>query len=153
MTFRPAGRIDEDVDLTLYLDYLARDGGKISKVYLDMGQVSEINSCGVRSWILFLEKLQSTKACEFSVANEIFMDQVNIVHNVLGRPKLRIKAFEAPYFCEKCNKRTIRIVRPSDITRNDSGEFSAPEARCESCSKIMEFDAIPVEYFFFLEDE
>src|SRR3990167_463021 len=141
VTIRFGGRIDEDVDLGVVLEYFETTGKRAGGVRLDMGQLREINSCGVRSWILFIEKLQTMKPCEFAMANEVFMDQVNMVQNMLGRPRLPVRAFEAPYFCAKCNKRTLRIVRPADIVRDPDGSFRAPGVRCEVCAGSMAFDS------------
>jgi hypothetical protein len=122
----------------------------LREIAFDLSEVLRINSCGVREWILFIEKAQALKPIRFVSLNEAFLSQAIMVPNMLGKPGVPIDEFELPYYCEKCNVRELVIYKPSEIPFN-GGQYSAPSATCSKCKGELEFDSIPSEYFGFLK--
>jgi hypothetical protein len=148
-TLRPVGTINEDVNFGSVSKFLG-ELPSLSTLQVDLSQVININSCGVREWLLFMERTQPRLPVQFSMVNETFIEQASVVPNLLGKAGTRIAAFEIPYFCASCNERTIKVFETKDINLVNN-EFSAPEVKCEKCSSKLDFDALEEEYFSFLK--
>ncbi|HXH30444.1 MAG TPA: hypothetical protein VNJ01_06505 [Bacteriovoracaceae bacterium] len=132
------GTIDEDVDFRELL------GLEQKTVSFDFNQVSMINSCGIREWIRFLEKIPPGTHVVYNNCPQIIIEQINMVHGFF-RAGASINSFYAPYFCEKCGKETKVHLR-SDQVKNRK----APAVNCQTCAEAMDFDAIEAQYFNFL---
>lgn len=149
------GQIDEDVNFGAILGEVhemasmgAPEGG-LPRVFFDLQKVERINSCGVREWLLFLEKLQLKFKVEFRVASEAFIEQANIVPGILGPNGTPVHQIEIPYFCASCDERTRQLVPVASVKRTDG--FTAPESKCAKCGSAQELDALEEEYFSFLK--
>lgn len=149
LTLRPIGWINEDVNFASILKLLSEFGQEVRALCFDLGRVTQINSCGIREWLLFMERVQNRIPCSFLLVNEVFIEQANIVPNLLGKTGTPVFAFHAPYFCAKCNTR-ITVELKSNALDIESGSFTAPPFKCQKCSSALEFDAIEEEYFAFL---
>lgn len=148
MLFRPVGVIDEDVNFANLLQIAKEMGAKASTFRFDLGQVSSINSCGVREWLLFLEKIQVGARCEFQNVAVVMVEQANIVPNLLGKKGSPVLSFQVPYYCSKCDQATTRIVTSEDARQNRTKVMKP--APCEKAGCAVEFDALEDEYFKFL---
>jgi hypothetical protein len=145
---RVVGKLNEDVNLNdvgLFLDAIP----DIQTVGFDLSRLLEINSCGVREWVLFMEKVTSRFRCRIVAASEIFVAQASIVPGVLGRERVPVESFQAPYFCPPCNRTESRVLKPGDVLRV-AGGIEPPAAPCGTCAGPLEFDALADEYFSFL---
>ena len=149
LTLRPVGYINEDVNFGKTLQLITEMGVALRQVSFDMGHVSEINSCGVREWLLFVERVQALTKCKFTMVNELFIEQASIVPNMLGKPGTLVDKFSAPFYCATCDRRSLRLLETKDVALK-SGKYAAPEFRCEKCTNELEFDALEDEYFTFL---
>ena len=112
----------------------------------DFQEVVLINSCGVREWILFIEKI--TKKIIYRNCPQIIIHQINMVKGFLT-DNCEIESFYAPYYCEECDLEIEKFLKPSDIT-----DQKAPNYNCDSCSEEeteLEFDAIESQYFNFIK--
>lgn len=148
LSMRPVGILNEDVDFGAVLDFL-KDHRSAGTLSIDMGKVQGINSCGVREWIMFIERAQSLMTTRFEMVNELFVEQASIVPNLLGEKGTEVVAFAAPYFCSKCNKRYTQILKTSQIKVQDN-QYGVPSYKCGKCGELLEFDALEEEYFHFL---
>jgi DNA-directed RNA polymerase subunit RPC12/RpoP len=132
------GAIDEDSDFNELL------GLEQKKISFDFNQVNMINSCGIREWIKFLEKIPSSTNVTYNNCPQIIIEQINMVHGFF-RQGASINSFYAPYFCESCDKE-VKVHLTADMVKNRK----APKMECPKCGSEMEFDAIESQYFSFL---
>src|SRR3712207_5341228 len=80
--FRPIGVIDEDVNFSVVLAQVTKPGANIRDAKFDLGRVSRMNSCGVREWLLLLERLTPVVSLSFFNVCELFVEQANIIPNI-----------------------------------------------------------------------
>jgi anti-anti-sigma regulatory factor len=146
---RPVGRVSEDVGFDSALKAVV--GVAPKQVMLDLSKVTGINSSGVRSWIQFVAKLQAKVDCQFIGMSDIFVEQANMIPNMLGQPHTLVLAFNAPYSCPNCNAEFVEVLKPRDV-KVAGGKFVAPSFKCQNCSNPLEFDAVEAEYFSFLKN-
>lgn len=147
---RPIGVLDEDVNFLILTQAFQGLGVPVKNVIFDLGHVARINSCGVREWILFLEKLAGTVTLSFVNMNEIFVEQVNMMPNMLGKKGWTVLSFHAPYHCAHCNTDIAAVLQPAQVKWQ--GELPiAPAFVCRKCSKPLAFDWLEEEYFSFLK--
>lgn len=133
------GAIDEDAD------FKELTGLEQKTMAFDFDKVTMINSCGIREWIKFIEKIPAKSRIVYKNCPQIIIEQINMVHGFF-RQGATIESFYAPYYCEKCGKEA-KIHLKSDQVKNRK----APPAECPHChSDDVEFDAIEAQYFSFL---
>jgi anti-anti-sigma regulatory factor/DNA-directed RNA polymerase subunit RPC12/RpoP len=133
------GSIDEDADFKELI------GLEQKLITFDFKQVNMINSCGIREWIKFIEKIPEKCTMTYTNCPQIIIEQINMVHGFI-RKGATIKSFYAPYYCEKCGKES-KIHLEADLVKNRK----APRASCPHCgSEDMDFDAIEAQYFSFV---
>lgn len=148
---RPVGVVDEEINFTPILD--AAEGKGTTKpaiIRFDMGHVTRINSCGVREWIIMIDRVSSQMKCEFENANELFIEQANMVPGMFGRKGSVLHTFQAPYHCVNCNSDVVLTLEPKQVKIVD-GQPVAPESKCSRCSRPLEFDWLEEEYFAFVK--
>src|SRR6185437_6374731 len=109
LKLRPVGLIDEDVNFSVVLDLLSDLKGAAKMIQFDLGHVTALNSCGVREWLLFMERLNGVINCAFINVTEVFIDQANMITNLFGRSANPILSFHAPYHCPQCNSETTML--------------------------------------------
>lgn len=132
------GNIDEDVD------FKELSGLEQKNISFDFGQVSLINSCGIREWIRFLETIPEQTHIVYRNCPQIIIEQINMVHGFF-RKGASIESFYAPYYCEACSKESKVHLRSEQVKNR-----KAPKVMCDKCGEEMEFDAIEGQYFGFL---
>ncbi|MCM2279196.1 MAG: hypothetical protein NDJ89_14055 [Oligoflexia bacterium] len=148
---RPVGVVDEDLNATVILTALSSAVPPVKALKLDLGHVSRMNSCGVREWLLLMERLCRFPNCSIVNANELFVEQANIIPGVFGKKAtVKVESFQAPYHCGVCARDCIKLISPGQV-RIEEGELKAPEFRCEKCQGPMEFDWSEEEYFSFVK--
>lgn len=126
---------------------LAEESGK--DVFLHVGGVKRINSCGVRDWIRWLSALEERgNNLYFAQMPPILVGQLNVVRNFTGA-KGKVLSFLAPYFCEHCDLEHLERLAPHLLP----AEVQPPEVICETCGSAMEFDDIPKSFFIFVRDQ
>jgi hypothetical protein len=149
VTLRPTGAIDEDVNLGTVLEWLAGLGSRVDTVDFDLGHVQAINSCGIREWLLFMERLNRKARCMFHNVCEIFLEQGNMISNIFGPITNEVRSFQAPYHCPKCDQQTAILLEPRQVNFvQDVGQ--PPEATCPKCGSSLKFDSLEEEYFSFI---
>lgn len=132
------GAIDEDADFKELL------GLEQKTIVFDFDKVSMINSCGIREWIKFLEKLPEAIHIVYKNCPQIIIEQINMVHGFF-RKGASIESFYAPYYCEECGKEHKAPLKAEQVKNR-----KAPKIDCPVCGKEMDFDAIEAQYFSFL---
>ncbi len=134
-----AGNIDEDASFA-----------EIEKVQekeyvFDFDKVNMINSCGIREWIKFIEKLPKDAKIIYQKCPQIIIEQMNMVHGFI-RQGASIESFYAPYYDEDSDTEHKILLKSSDIKDGKAPAVKSPES-----GKEMEFDAIEAQYFGFLK--
>lgn len=132
------GQIDEDAS---FEELKALKGDHFT---FDFEQMSLINSCGIREWISFIEKIPSNTGMTYLNCPQIVIEQMNMVHGFIKEGAV-IESFYAPYYCESCDHEQKIKLLTKDIKNRQ-----APTTKCPKCESEMEFDAIPEQYFRFI---
>ncbi|MBI2521991.1 MAG: hypothetical protein HYV97_16360 [Bdellovibrio sp.] len=133
------GHINEDADLA----QIPLSG--FDQYNFDFNEVELINSCGIRDWIVFLDKLGPKSKIIYSRCPQIIIEQINMVQGFL-RPNCVIESFYAPYFCEHHDTEKKILLKVSEVKAR-----KAPKMCCEETGEEMEFDAIEEQYFYFIK--
>lgn len=133
------GAIDEDSDFKELM------GLEQKTISFDFDLVTMINSCGIREWIKFNEKLPPKSNIVYKNCPQIIIEQINMVHGFFRQGAV-IQSFYAPYYCEKCGKEAKIHIKSEQVKNR-----KAPSADCPHCgNEDIEFDAIEAQYFSFL---
>lgn len=139
LTVELIGAIDEDAD---FKDLLGLEQKTIS---FDFDKVNMINSCGIREWIKFIEKIPAECQMIYNNCPQIIIEQINMVHGFFRKGSV-INSFYAPYYCENCDKEAKIHLKAEQVKGK-----KAPQMNCPNCgSSDTEFDAIEAQYFSFL---
>jgi hypothetical protein len=146
---RPVGSIDEDFNYGVIIDLVKKLGPGLKLMEFDMGHVSHLNSCGVREWVLMMERLPPTLPLKFFNVNEVIVDQANMIPNLLGKKGTPVASFHAPFHCDKCNKDVMLLMEPGHV-KFEGNTPVLPEFKCQTCQSPLTFDSIEDEYFNFL---
>jgi hypothetical protein len=108
---------------------------------MDLGGVTRINSCGVREWINFIERLKPGRLV-FERCSVPFVNQLNLISNFSGGA--RIASVYTPYFCDTCDEERTHLVNL------EQGVNQIEETRsCPVCSQPMVFDDLPDQFLSF----
>jgi hypothetical protein len=139
------GIIDENSDFSQLFK------SKFQLLFLDLKQISRINSSGVRKWVLALDKLRDVEIhyinCSFAI-----VDQLSMVPEFLTK-KSFVESFDALYVCENCNvSHTVTLVVGYDIQPGLTKYLDGPERFCPTCNEKMEFEHNPDSYLYFLSN-
>lgn len=134
-----AGVINED---NLLEERLTATKGK--GVLIDLANVERINSCGVRDWIRFAQRLEAAGNNLYLLrCSPVVVAQLNMVRNFCGE-KGQVLSFQAPYFCPNCDEERTETFPAAKVNIGVS-----PDATCPTCKGPMEFDDLPDLYFAF----
>ncbi len=137
-----SGTIDEDAD------FKPLEGLNQPVISFDFNDITLLNSCGIREWIGFIQKLPENSNLHYQRCPQIIIEQINMVHGFF-KSGSQIESFYAPYFCASCDKES-KILVTADKIKNSK----APAAACPHCgAEGMEFDALEEQYFHFLKSK
>ena len=131
------GQIDEDSDFS------SISALENNTLVFDFEQIKLINSCGVREWINFLEKLNPSFMIIYKKCPQIVIEQINMVHGFI-RKGTKVESFYAPYYSEDNDEVVKVLLNTSDIIGG-----KAPVKKSDS-GEELEFDAIEAQYFQFI---
>lgn len=149
------GILTEAADLSALLGQIAQAkqslpaAGAVPRIAFDMGGISRTNSVGIREWLLFLEKLPPGTPLLYRKLSPMMVEQANVIPNMLGKGKVTIESFQAPYVCPDCGELTTPVLEVGKLAR-EGGKIKAPAQTCPKCKKPMELDWSEDEYFRFL---
>lgn len=148
-TFRLQGALDEDTNFSVVLEFLKSLQHIPEQIRFELGKVRAMNSCGVREWLLFMERLGPTTRLSFASLSEALVEQANIISGLLGRGHTTIESFQAPFHCPQCSKGYWMLLKPAQVGFGPAGP-ELPAVSCPRCGTKLQFDSLEQEYFEFL---
>ncbi|MCK5073805.1 MAG: hypothetical protein KAQ98_10295 [Bacteriovoracaceae bacterium] len=135
-----SGNIDEDSDFSEIMEL------GVKKYVFDFAKVTMLNSCGIREWILLIDKLGENANIRYKNCPQIVIEQMGMVYGFIKK-EARIESFYAPYFCSDCDEEQKILLEAKDIK-----DQKAPSVNCKKCGMEMEFDEIEEQYFSFMKN-
>ncbi|MBL7663530.1 MAG: hypothetical protein JNM93_00240 [Bacteriovoracaceae bacterium] len=139
VTVQFKGSIDEDAT------FQEIEKIKANQYNFDFEELKMINSCGIREWIKFIEKLPATAKVIYQKCPQIIIEQMNMVHGFI-RKGAEIESFYAPYYDEESDTEHKILLNTADIKNGKAPKIKSPDS-----GKEMEFDAIEDQYLRFLK--
>lgn len=122
------------------------------EVWLDFGDVSRVNSLGVKEWIKAISTTESR--LHYINCPAIIVDQFNMIPEFLGK-NATIDSFEVFYACDDCgheDSRFLKIGAGEDIDPRKEDLTDIPNLSCIKCGGTMELDHDPDIYFSFVRE-
>lgn len=139
---RLSGTLDEDNEL------LPLAGHIRGTAVIDLSGIREINNCGVRDWVRWLDEVQAKSATVvLTQCSPAIVAQLNQVSNFAG--KAYVKSFYVPFFCQTCDQEKAVLVEMAEFDGRDVGP---PTCRCDTCDGVMVFDDLEESYFAFVKE-
>ncbi len=138
-----SGPINEESEV--HLKNLLTQAGK--NVSINFAQVTNVNSCGVRSWINFIRDFQKDRTVSFEQCTPEIINQINMIPNFRGAAVI-LSAF-GDYTCAKCNNKAHVLLKKGE--KLPQTVDAAPTIACDKCNNTMELDELEEEYFAFVE--
>lgn len=136
-----AGEMTEESGVQLLMLY--DDATK--KCIFNMAGVTDINSNGVRAWIVFFRDFRQEREIEFEACSPVIVAQMNMMRSF--SQKARVRSVLAPFMCNTCRLEIAVLIEERDFPPPGS----LPRApRCKSCGGAAEFQ--DVGFFDFLHD-
>lgn len=145
---RPQGTFDEDINFQSVQELIARQRPALQFLEFDLGHITHMSSCGVREWLIFMERIPQALPTRFVNVCERFVEQANMIPNMFGK-RSQVLSFQAPYFCGSCQKTEMVLLIPQEV-QFVGDEALVPKPKCSGCRSGMEFDSVPDEYFGFV---
>lgn len=111
---------------------------------IDLSGATEINSCGVREWMEFIERVdQGGGHVVLERCAPCIVIQLNLVSNFIGE-RGRVLSILAPYACEDCEheERELLTLDRKDVEIADS-------LPCPKCGGDLCFEELPQIYLQF----
>jgi eukaryotic-like serine/threonine-protein kinase len=120
------------------------------RLVLDLGEITFINSLGVRDWIRFLARAAREHVrLELVRVSEPMVQQFNMI--VATRSGAEVRSFFAPFACDACGLEDSICI---EVAPNLAAlrALSPPPVACRRCQAPMAFNDFPERYFSFLGD-
>ena len=117
-----------------------------TSIYMNLGEVENFNSVGIREWIHFVSDLRNLGKPILRECSVPMIDQINMVPESLGNGI--VETFYAPYYCE-CGEEVNKLI-VTDEWKDHLLKAIAPQFTCDSCGRSLEFDALEESYFQFV---
>jgi anti-anti-sigma regulatory factor len=140
---RLAGSIDETAKL---VDLVSQaQGGRLA---LDLGDVTFINSLGVRDMIrMQAAARESGVQVELRRVSEPIVHQLNMI--IATRGDAEVTSFFAPYQCDACGREESLLI-DAVAHGKQLAQLQPPPQKCPECGSQMAFNDFPERYFSFL---
>lgn len=138
-----AGQVDDQADIEKAIGTLPAPP---YEMHVNCGQITRINSIGVKNWIKYFQKIQALRVPIFfyDCAPPI-VQQMNLVFNFAAGGK--VVSLQVPFSCEDEEHNFTLTFTVPDLKKIG---FNIPSQKCPKCSSASEFDDIPKIYFKFL---
>ncbi len=134
--FRLSGILDAHIDITLL------EQAAVSHLVLNLKEIKETNSVGIKKWVEGLQALQSQgKTLEYQECSPAFVRQCNFVPEI--HQAVRIHSFEVIFECEECDEFENTMLATQDLDLQDL----PPDVPCPSCGDSMEPEDVLVFEF------
>jgi len=130
-----AGTMDEHMNLPVPSESLP--------IEIDLGQVSYINSIGVRKWIRWVTDVAKAPRVTLENCPVIFVKNLTTIKGMLGA-NTQLKSFFVPYYNDELGERQNVLFR-SGIEFLDDGRVMPP-----AVGPGLEMDVVEDIYFSFL---
>ena len=115
------------------------------KARFNFKEVPNINSSGVRAWMLFIRDFKDGREVIFEECPPEVVSQINMIPSF--STGCTIESIYAPYLCDSCGaKRLVLYTLPGDLPKIESGRTPS----CEKCSEETQLE--DDMYFAFIED-
>ncbi len=121
-----------------------------SSCLIDFSGTTNINSCGVRAWIQFLQKAEQKAEIRYTNCVPDIVIQMNMIPAFKGSAK--VISLQAPFFCERCGT-TKNITQEMKGASLDKLVSDTESVQCETCKESMEFEEVVEDYYAFLEED
>ncbi|MCB0419737.1 MAG: hypothetical protein KDD61_02000 [Bdellovibrionales bacterium] len=143
------GRITEDSDFGLMP---SKDDAPL---VIDMQNVTRINSCGLRFWVIWMNDLGKDTQVTLQNCPQWVVDQINILEGFVGNNTV-VESFYVPYYCEDCElSESVFKKQGVDFELNNVDaaiqDWEDQPPKCPQCSGDMDLDAVSSKYFSFLK--
>lgn len=138
------GSLTEETDLSFLLE------GNANPVVVDLGNVSRVNSCGVREWLEFIRNLEGQgrhvvlKRCAPSVVL-----QINLIYDFVGSEGT-VESIFAPYLCPACGSESCHLISLDGFGNPDELLGERP---CPQCRVLSSFADVPELYLSFISHQ
>jgi anti-anti-sigma regulatory factor len=117
-------------------------------VVIDLGEVTFINSIGVRDWVRFLRTLTARGPVRLRRCSEAMVLQFNMVTEASALTE--IESFQAPYVCAACGaEEPVELTVARHLPEGRGSRL--PEFPCSECGGALRFGEVPERYLLFLE--
>lgn len=135
------GKINEDAGGPLN-DLLEKIGPTCT---INLKDINEINSLGVRLWVNFMRKFEQTRTVTLEECTPEFIKQINMIPNFKG--KSAIKSLFVRYVCEHCRGKRLYLFKIEENMPKRSEAVHLPSIACPRCDHLMEMEEVEEEYF------
>jgi anti-anti-sigma regulatory factor len=138
------GKIDEITDYTTVLKSDAKS------IILDLEEVSNINSIGIKKFVQFKDELlKNGKTVIYRNCSVVMVEQISLIFEL--KTGVTIEGIMLPYLCDSCNMEysilvDTKILKKEKLTLN----YLNTLFKCTECSKKLEFNHDEDSYFYFL---
>lgn len=158
-------RVDRTLDgnCVIYMSGTINENSEFNKIdlsnakliYLDLRDVRNLNSMGLRNWVQWVKGLKAKHQMVFRNCPRSVVDQMNILQGFLPMGAI-VESFFVPYVCDHCgHDESFLATRGQDYMEGSidtkEGASMASSRPCPSCGKNMEMDVVPSKYFNFLK--
>jgi len=120
---------------------------KCPSIVLELAEVNNFNSCGIREWIYLMRDIGALGNLKFRRCSVSMIDQINMVPDSLGGGQ--IESFFAPYYCPTDGE-TNQLINVKEHS-NSLTNREAPNCNCPKCGTKLDFDALEESYFLFAD--
>ncbi|MDA8792724.1 hypothetical protein N9N67_05730 [Bacteriovoracaceae bacterium] len=114
-------------------------------IVLDLDKVKLINSCGIREWIRFIQRMDQQEKIIYRQIPKVFINQMNIVKGFVTKNSL-VESFYAPYFDEDNDLEMDKLIFTDQVVDSQAPVFMNEQGN------ELEFDAFESTYFKFLKE-
>lgn len=140
--FRLSGHIDENADLGQII------ASPLNLIKLDLGDTTQINSYGVKKWIIMLNHLKD-KSLVYVDCPVFFINQVNLVHKLISN--IKIESLYLPIYCATCDHEADILFDYASLLQNHSLESLSKDFICPRCQQPADFCDDINQYLGFME--
>ena len=137
------GQIDEDANFPEVQDWG-------SEVFIDLKEVTAINSIGIRAWIMWFANLESTQLIFMNCPKALVM-QMNMVEGFLPAQS-KVESLQVPFYCEDCDEEVDVIFHVGKEIQVSGEEVTLHFDKSSICSGDCdpELDVSEAKFFRFL---
>jgi len=149
LTLTLRGELTEDLQLP------SADLKGVNKLFIDTGELTYINSLGMRNWIYWTAELkQKVNAVVFQRLSNALVRQMVQLGSLLPE-ECKVSSVYVPLYCDACDRAEVKLF---DFTKDLSSGLELSEVAkvlnhvpCPSCAAQMEVDGNPEAYAKLIE--